>query len=327
MRKKKELTDKDKETDFLGEQSAGQNGTSISNTEQSMETSNAYKDNDILNTSSDQIQDSANPAPDDESEILMLETDNARVSLPQNMDCKKSSNVNDDLYGKSDSSGDEQLAATNEVDFKVSSLVSAIANNNNLIQELCWLLKFYKSNSISTNHCIISILQRISDDLELSPMLYQVKNLKYYFNSCLGVICKYIYHLKFYGLTMQLSFLTTFYGILDEQKSCPCKEYANIVDFLTSLVRKMLKKMKKQPLLFVEILFWKTRKECHYINAEYLLHELGHLKKESKCWGNFTGDGDIGSSQADGWTRINISDALGEDEADVVISHELGNEE
>lgn len=84
--------------------------------------------------------------------------------------------------------------------------------------------------------------------------------------------------------------------------------------------------MKNQPLLFVEILFWKTRKECHYINAEYLLHELGHLKKDCRNLAHITGGGAISSSQADGWTPVNISDALGEDEADVVISHNIGNE-
>ena len=111
-----------------------------------------------------------------------------------------------------------------------------------------------------------------------------------------------------------------------EQKKCPCKEYADMVDFLTNLVRKMLKKMKNQPLLFVEILFWKTRRECHYINAEYLLHELGHLKKESKNREKFSGDVDLGSSQGKGWRHISIADALGEDEADIVITHDLGND-
>lgn len=118
----------------------------------------------------------------------------------------------------------------------------------------------------------------------------------------------------------------TFYDILVEQKQCPCKEYANMVDFLTSLVRKMLKKMKNQPLLFVEVLFWKTRRECHYIDAEYLLHELGHFRKESKNREKNFGDVDLGSSQANGWTRRSIADALGEDEADVVIAHDLGND-
>lgn len=86
----------------------------------------------------------------------------------------------------------------------------------------------------------------------------------------------------------------------------------------------MLKKMKNQPLLFVEILFWKTRRECHYINAEYLLHELGHAKKISGTWEDVSEVGDIGSSKAKGWACRSIADALGEDEADVMISHDLG---
>ncbi|CAB4301968.1 unnamed protein product [Prunus armeniaca] len=223
------------------------------------------------------------------------DTENLQDSLAH-INCKTSDDANGDLcYSTGDSSADEQVAATDEVDFKLSNLISAFSNNN-IIQKLCWLLKFYKSNLTSTNHYIVCMLRRISDDLELSPMLYQ------------------------------LSLLTTFYDILVEQKSSPCKAYETIVDFLTNLVRKMLKKMKNQPLLFVEILFWKTRKECHYINAEYLLHELGHLKKESRNWANSLGDEEMGQSLDKGWTSRSMADALGEDEADVVLSHELGHE-
>lgn len=102
------------------------------------------------------------------------------VPKPANLACNDSEvddrNIvdNDGLYPETDdSSGDEQLVLADEVDFKVSSLVSALANNT-IIQKLCWLLKFYKSNSITTNHYILSMLRRICDDLELSPMLYQV---------------------------------------------------------------------------------------------------------------------------------------------------------
>jgi timeless len=72
----------------------------------------------------------------------------------------------------------------------------------------------------------------------------------------------------------------------------------------------MLRAMRKQPLLFVDILFWKTRKECHCIDADALLNEL---KKDA---GNKNGE--IGSSK--GWRGpINIADSLGDDEADLVI--------
>lgn len=81
---------------------------------------------------------------------------------------------NIDNYGHhTDDSSDEQPTMGDEVDFKVSTLVSALACNS-IIQKLCWLLKFYKTNSIATNHYIITVLRRICDDLELSPMLYQV---------------------------------------------------------------------------------------------------------------------------------------------------------
>ncbi|TYH41166.1 hypothetical protein ES332_D12G297400v1 [Gossypium tomentosum] len=166
-----------------------------------------------------------------------------------------------------DSSDDEQAAAVNEVDFKVSSLISAFANCS-FIQNLCWLLKFYRSNSSNTNQYIIGLLRKVTDDLELAPMLYQ------------------------------LSLLVTFYDILEEQKLSPSEDHADIVVFITSLVRKMLKKMKHQPLLFIEILFWKTRRECHYINAEYLLHELGHLKKGNRNQDSVPGNTEVESSEA-----------------------------
>jgi timeless len=108
---------------------------------------------------------------------------------------------------------------------------------------------------------------------------------------------------------LQLSLLTAFYDILVEQKMSSSKEYANIVNFLSKVVRKMLRAMKKQPLLFVDILFWKTHRECHCIDADALLNEL---RKDA---GNKDG---IGSSK--GWRGpINIADSLGDDEVDFAI--------
>ncbi|XP_021295364.1 protein timeless homolog isoform X3 [Herrania umbratica] len=242
---------------------------------------------------SDRKEDTSTPFLVDE-----LEKSETKMECPGDLpqvDNNTPGHADDDLCCTTDgSSGDEQPATVNEVDFKVSTLTSAFANCS-IIQNLCWLLKFYRSNSINTNHYILGILRKITDDLELAPMLYQ------------------------------LSLLTTFYDILEEQKSCPSEEHADIVGFISGLVRNMLKKLKNQPLLFIEILFWKTRRECHYINAEYLLHELGHWKKGSKTQGSVLGNGEIGSSEAGGWVGRSIADALGEDEADVMISHELGH--
>ncbi|XP_073310909.1 uncharacterized protein [Primulina huaijiensis] len=202
---------------------------------------------------------------------------------------------NDDLYlGTDDSSDDEQLVLTDEVDFKVSSLVSALANHA-IVWKLCWLLKFYRSNPISTNHFVLSIFQRICYDLELSPMLYQ------------------------------LSLLTIFYEILEEQKLKPCKEYENIVTFLTSFIRRMLWKIKNYPLLLVEVLFWKTRKECHYISCGSMLKELKSMKNNNVEGGSGTMDGGNYFVEGQKWVRRNIADALGDDDFEE-MRHEFQEE-
>ncbi|KAL1552794.1 protein timeless isoform X1 [Salvia divinorum] len=190
---------------------------------------------------------------------------------------------NDGLH--TDDSSDEQPILADEVDFKVSTLVSALASNT-IIQKLCWLLKFYKTNSIMTNHYIITVLRRICDDLELSPMLYQ------------------------------LSLLAIFYDILEEQKSRPHKEYENIVDFLTSLTRRMLRKMKNYPLLLVEVLFVKSRKESHYINCGSMLNELNSMKNEAGEGRNGTKKSGSGFFDNQKWVRRNLADALGDDDYD-----------
>lgn len=88
-------------------------------------------------------------------------------------DGDKENNPNNLTYETEDSSDNDQLPATSEVEFNVTRLVSSFANNV-VIHNLCWLLKHYKSNSASTNYYIICMLRRFCDDLDLSPMLYQV---------------------------------------------------------------------------------------------------------------------------------------------------------
>lgn len=172
-RKKKAMSHKESQTDMTGEPSALQNENGVSNSEQPAEFGT---DKEIQNTSLDGQQETITTVHTEKAEGSVLETDTIGCSLPEAND-KSSGHVNDDLYGTGDSSGDEQVAATDEVDFKASAFVSSFANHN-MIQKLCWLLKFYKSNSTRTNDYIIKMIRRISDDLDLSPMLYQVQLLK-----------------------------------------------------------------------------------------------------------------------------------------------------
>ena len=48
----------------------------------------------------------------------------------------------------------------------------------------------------------------------------------------------------------------------------------------------MFGKMKSYPLLIVELLFWKTRKEYHYINCESMLQDLGKMRNGYRNKGN-----------------------------------------
>ncbi|CAA2975871.1 Hypothetical predicted protein [Olea europaea subsp. europaea] len=262
--------------------STAQNDAGGSTCEESMD-ANVQRRENLINHDCDGEEDTRKPVQVAEPVISGSKPLNLGSNDTQ-MEGTNRNDTNDTLYlGTDDSSGDEQPALIDEVDFKVSSFVSAFANNT-IIRNLCWLLKFYKSNSISTNHYIISMLRRICDDLELSPMLYQ------------------------------LSFLTIFYDILDEQKSRPSKEYENVVTFLTTLIRRMLRKMKSYPFLFVEVLFWKTRKECHYINCGTMLNELSGLRNENGKGRNVASNGESGFFEGQRWVRRSISDALGDDD-------------
>lgn len=84
----------------------------------------------------------------------------------------------------------------------------------------------------------------------------------------------------------------------------------------------MLRKLKHQPLLFVELLFWKSRKECHHINVEHLSHEVADLKKQNEKDGGGL-NGETRTAESLGWVRRSIADALGDDEADVVIPYDF----
>lgn len=148
------------------EDQGAENKTTITHNEKSTDTDVGEIGN--LKTSSDGKEEISMTAKTDEPELLDLNTGSFEGNLSQ----KENKNLNDG-YSTADSSSDEQQNKTVEVDLKVSSLVSTFANNS-IIQKICWLLKFYKSNSTNTNYYIICILRRITEDLELSPMLYQV---------------------------------------------------------------------------------------------------------------------------------------------------------
>jgi len=55
-----------------------------------------------------------------------------------------------------------------------------------------------------------------------------------------------------------------------------------------------------------------------------MLHELGHLRKQMGNQEKFSGTEEFGTSSDKGWAHRSLADALGDDEADVVISYDQG---
>ncbi|BFI31474.1 hypothetical protein AXG93_4530s1190 [Marchantia polymorpha subsp. ruderalis] len=168
-----------------------------------------------------------------------------------------------------DDDDDAELESmTKEVSLDVNQLVFRRFADNTIVRNYCWLLKYYTSNRVTTNYYVVRMLQRICEDRVLEPMLYQ------------------------------LSIFHTFYTILSDKQLQVTKDHKFVVGFLTKVVRGFFKKLKNQPMLYIELLFWKLKHECHNISADYMIHKL------KKAVG--------GSSK--GPQRINIADALGDDE-------------
>lgn len=164
--------EKDKANETAGDHVSAQNEFGTSDCEQTTHLGNSEREVSTIPSSDGKEDDIQIPLQVDEKDAPELEAENPGSNMPE-MESKKTDNGIED-YVTDDSSDGEQVPLIDEVDFKVSTLVSALANTT-IIQNVCWLLKFYKSNTTSTNHYIICMLRRICEDLELSPMLYQVK--------------------------------------------------------------------------------------------------------------------------------------------------------
>ncbi|KAK1286793.1 hypothetical protein QJS10_CPA03g00256 [Acorus calamus] len=69
-----------------------------------------------------------------------------------------------------------------------------------------------------------------------------------------------------------------------------------------------------------------TRKECHYISAEGVSHDLGDLKRKVANWEDDLVGDEVHIGPSNGKSRLagrSLADALGEDEADLIISEEI----
>ncbi|KAJ3124613.1 Topoisomerase 1-associated factor 1 [Physocladia obscura] len=106
----------------------------------------------------------------------------------------------------------------------------------NVVSTYCELLKRYRDLEPKYLHYATTMLHRIFIKVKMEPMLYKLSTLEL-FNRIIS----------------------------DEMLMEPSKEYKELKDFIRYVVKKFVAKAKDYPLLFVEILFSKTRGDCRRI--------------------------------------------------------------
>ncbi|KAJ7552476.1 hypothetical protein O6H91_06G056900 [Diphasiastrum complanatum] len=217
-------------------------------------------------------QDPENETYEFEDQLLLetnFEDGEELAELSKDQNKGKEKIVLDEVEVEEEDGETDDDSKTKETSLSMQQIVSKFANNT-VVKNYCWLLKFFSSNTPALNYYIVRMLQRICSECALEPMLYQ------------------------------LSILQTFYEVLSDKKMEKSEEHKHMISFLKSIVRHMFKMLKLQPFLFVELLFWKTRQDCHAISATDMISNLGGVsRKVAPKRGN------------------SIADALGDDEVDV----------
>lgn len=135
-----------------------------------------------------------------------------------------------------DSDGDnEPQVRTREVNLSFKELVGRLAHPK-VIRACGIALRSFDTNSINTNHAIIKLLHRIAFDCKMYVMIFQV------------------------------SIFRTFQRIF-ELKDLP--QHRELVKFCIYIVRQFVKVIGQNDKIFIECLFWKTKKEAYEIEHGY----------------------------------------------------------
>ncbi|KAG8314055.1 hypothetical protein J6590_101372 [Homalodisca vitripennis] len=128
-----------------------------------------------------------------------------------------------------------------EQTFKFMDFVGRFASPR-VLAPVCLLLEHFEKNSHHTNHCAVKILHRVAWDCKMPALLFQA------------------------------SLFRTFQRIF--QSSVP--EHKELVKFAVFIMRKFTEMAKKNKKIFMEILFWKSKKE-----EEELENGYGNVKSKS----------------------------------------------
>nr|CAI5869091.1 unnamed protein product [Callosobruchus analis] len=134
-----------------------------------------------------------------------------------------------------DDEEDEDAPRYLETDYKFDDFIKRLPHPK--IVRACGLaLKKFDTNSVYTNQCIVKLLHRIAFDC------------------------------KMYGMVFQLSIFRTFQRIF-AMKDLP--QYSELVRFATYIMRQFFKVAETNKKVFVEALFWKSKKDAYELESGY----------------------------------------------------------
>ncbi|CAH1993708.1 unnamed protein product [Acanthoscelides obtectus] len=138
-------------------------------------------------------------------------------------------------YDDEEEEEEEDVPKYVETDYKFDDFIKRLPHPK--IVRACGLaLKRFDTNTVYTNQCIVKLLHRISFDC------------------------------KMYAMVFQLSIFRTFQRIF-AMKDLP--QYKELVKFATYIMRQFFKVAEENNKVFVEALFWKSKKDAYEIESGY----------------------------------------------------------
>ncbi|XP_050308820.1 protein timeless homolog [Anthonomus grandis grandis] len=143
---------------------------------------------------------------------------------------------------------DREQETYQECDFKFNDFIKRLCHPR-IVRAASLALKEFNVNSTHTNHCVAKLLHRIAFDSKMSVM-----------------VC-------------QLSIFRTFQHIFEVQD---VPEYKELVKFATYIIRQFVKIADINKKVFMEMLFWKSSKEC--FDIEYGYSETHGKDAANKAW-------------------------------------------
>ncbi|CAG0919651.1 unnamed protein product [Notodromas monacha] len=120
--------------------------------------------------------------------------------------------------------------------------------NAKVVENYSFLLKSYEQNSAHTNHCIVKMFHRLAFDSGLAPVLFQA------------------------------SLFCTFQRIMHDPAVSCTPALKELAIFGTHLWRQFSKMAKEKPLVFVELLFWKTQRDAVEISVGYGSYQAKYVE-------------------------------------------------